>query len=184
MEIIFETERLTLKILDKQFSKSVLDFYSRNKNFLKEWEPSRLEGFYTLGFQENLLDDKFLAFTNGSLVEFWIFKKDCTNKIIGSVIFNIIIGGNFLNCHIAYNMDESETNKGYITEAARKGIDIIFNQYKLHRIEANIMPKNKASLRVAEKLGFHKEGLASKYLQINDKWEDHIRMALLNDEMQ
>ncbi|WP_330651588.1 GNAT family N-acetyltransferase [Tepidibacter aestuarii] len=70
-----------------------------------------------------------------------------------------------------------------MSEAIKKGIDIIFNQYKLHRIEANIMPKNKASLRVVEKLGFYNEGLALKYLKINGKWEDHIHMVLLNDKL-
>ncbi|KNF08661.1 acetyltransferase [Gottschalkia purinilytica] len=76
-----------------------------------------------------------------------------------------------------------EVNKGYITEAIKKGIDIMFNNYGLHRIEANIMPKNKPSLRVVGKLGFYNEGLARKYLKINGVWEDHIHMVLLNDNL-
>jgi ribosomal-protein-alanine N-acetyltransferase len=183
MEIAFETENLALKILDRSYCKLVLDYYLRNKDFLKEWEPLRSEEFYTIGVQEWLLDDSFLGFTCGNLVKFWVFKKNCDDKIIGSVTFSNIVGGNFSNCHIAYNMDKDEINQGYITEAIKKGIDIIFNDYKLHRIEANIMPKNKASLRVVEKLGFRKEGLAYKYLEINGKWEDHIYMALLNDKV-
>ena len=43
------------------------------------------------------------------------------------------------------------------------------------------MPRNKASLRVVDKLGFYNEGMAYKYLKINDKWEDHIHMVLLNE---
>lgn len=72
---------------------------------------------------------------------------------------------------------------GYMAEAIRKGIDIMFNEFGLHRIEANIMPKNKRSLRVVEKLGFVNEGTASRYLMINGKWEDHIHMVLLNDKV-
>jgi len=59
----------------------------------------------------------------------------------------------------------------------------MFNEFGLHRIEANIMPKNKRSLRVAPKLGFVNEGTASQYLKINGKWEDHIHMVLLNDKV-
>jgi [ribosomal protein S5]-alanine N-acetyltransferase len=59
----------------------------------------------------------------------------------------------------------------------------MFQELGLHRIEANIMPKNKRSLRVVEKLGFYNEGLAYKYLKINGKWEDHIHMVLLNDKV-
>lgn len=89
----------------------------------------------------------------------------------------------FLSCHLGYKLDKDEINKGYTTEAIEKGIDIIFNEFGLHRIEANIMPKNKSSLRVVEKLGFCNEGLAYKYLKINGKWEDHIHIVLLNDKV-
>jgi ribosomal-protein-alanine N-acetyltransferase len=183
MEIVFETERITLKILDKLHADLVLDYYLRNKDFLKEWEPLRNKEFYTIGIQESLLEENFLGFMCGNLVQLWVFKKNYDNKIIGSVTFNNIIGGNFSSCYLAYNIDKDEINQGYITEAAQKGIDIVFNEYKLHRIQANIMPKNNASLRVVEKLGFHKEGLAHKYLEINGEWEDHIYMALLNDKV-
>ena len=88
-----------------------------------------------------------------------------------------------ISCHLGYKLDKDEVNKGYVTEAIQKGIDIMFNELKLHRIEANIMPKNKCSLRVVEKLGFYNEGLAYKYLKINGKWEDHIHMVLLNDKV-
>jgi len=70
-----------------------------------------------------------------------------------------------------------------MTEAIQKGIEIMFNEFGLHRIEANIMPGNKPSLRVVEKLGFYNEGLAYKYLKINGKWEDHIHMVLLNESV-
>ena len=77
-------------------------------------------------------------------------------------------------------MDKAETNRGYMTEALRCVIDFAFNRLRLHRIEANIMPRNHASRRVVEKLGFHYEGLARQYLQINGRWEDH---AFCPDQM-
>ena len=68
-----------------------------------------------------------------------------------------------------------------MTEAVRAAADIAFTDLDLHRIEANIMPRNGASLRVAEKAGFYHEGLALKYLRINGVWEDHIHMVLLRE---
>ena len=64
-----------------------------------------------------------------------------------------------------------------------KIIEIIFNEYKLHRIETNIMLKNKASIRLLEKLNFSQEGVCKKYLRVDGKWEDHLRMVLLNDDI-
>ena len=91
--------------------------------------------------------------------------------------------GAFLSCYLGYKLDKDEINKGYMTEAVKKGVEVVFNELGLHRIEANIMPRNKASLRVVEKLGFYNEGLAYKYLKINGKWEDHIHMVLLNENL-
>ena len=72
-------------------------------------------------------------------------------------------------------------NRGYITEALRCAIEYAFAQLKLHRIEANIIPRNARSRRVVEKLGFEPEGLARKYLKINGVWEDHLHFVIFND---
>ncbi|WP_278244288.1 GNAT family N-acetyltransferase [Caldisalinibacter kiritimatiensis] len=95
-----------------------------------------------------------------------------------------MVRGPFLSCFLGYKLDKDEVNKGYMTEALKMGIDIAFNELKLHRIEANIMPKNEASLRIVKKLGFYEEGVAKKYLKINGKWEDHIHMVLLNEDIE
>ena len=63
-------------------------------------------------------------------------------------------------------------------------MDYAFGPLALHRVEANIMPRNQASLRVAEKCGFQPEGLARRYLCINGVWEDHLHMVRLNAAME
>ncbi|MCX7951589.1 MAG: GNAT family N-acetyltransferase [Clostridiales bacterium] len=180
---VYETERLVLKIIDKTYANLVLDYYIRNKDFLKEWEPLKDDIFYTNEYHEELLDMELRNIEKKKQLRFWIFKKNEENKIIGTINFSNIVWGSFLSCYLGYKLDKDEINKGYMTEALKKAIEIIFDDYKLHRIEANIMPKNKPSFRVVEKLGFYNEGLAYKYLKINGKWEDHIHMVLLNDEV-
>jgi len=180
---IYETPRLYLKVPNKTSAGLILDYYLRNRDFLREWEPLRDDDFFTVEYQEKQLQKDAGSMENGSLLRLWIFNKEESNRIIGSVAFNNIVRGAFQSCHLGYKLDKEEVNKGYITEALKKGIEIIFNDYKLHRIEANIMPKNEASLRVVEKLGFYNEGLAYKYLKINGKWEDHIHMVLLNEKV-
>ena len=39
-----------------------------------------------------------------------------------------------------------------------------------------------AKLRVVEKLGIRKEGVAERFLQINGVWEDHARFAMTSEE--
>lgn len=181
MNRLYQTERLTLMILDKSYAELVVDYYLRNKSFLEEWETVKSKEFYTREFQEAFLENELSNIDNKRSLRLWIFKRDDHSKIIGSVAFNNIVWGAFLSCHLGYKLDKDEINKGYMTETIGKGIDIVFNDLGLHRIEANIMPRNKASLRVVEKLGFYNEGLAFKYLKINGRWEDHIHMVLLNE---
>ncbi|WP_041701787.1 GNAT family N-acetyltransferase [Gottschalkia acidurici] len=183
MTVGYETERLELKVLDESYGELVLDYYERNREFLREWEPERKEIFYSLNLQKNQLSRDLKDIKDYKLLRLWIFKKNDYNRVIGNIAFSNIIRGVFLSCNLGYKLDKDETNNGYITEAINKGIEIIFNEYGLHRIEANIMPRNKRSIRVVEKLGFQNEGLAHKYLKINGKWEDHIHMILLNDKI-
>lgn len=184
MQKIYETERLILKPIDKSYAGLVIDYYLRNKSFLEEWEAVKSEEFYTKQYQEELLEKELASIESNNSLRLWIFKKENENRIIGTIGFSNIVRGAFLSCHLGYKLDKDEVNKGYITEAIQRGIEIIFNEFGLHRIEANIMPKNKCSLRAVEKLGFYNEGLAYKYLKINGKWEDHIHMVLLNDRIQ
>ena len=183
MEKPYETDRLILKVLDESYADIVCDYFSRNRNFLEEWEVIRDDEFYTKKYHERQLEKDLDRIKSGSMFKLWIFRKEDESRVIGSVSFDNIIRGSFLSCHLGYRLDKDELNKGYITEAIQKGIDIVFDDLKLHRIEANIMPKTKRSLKVTEKLGFCSEGLSYKYLKINGEWEDHIHMVLLNDQI-
>lgn len=183
MQTVYETERLLLKVLNKSQAPKVFEYYTRNKEFLKEWEAVKSPDFYTLRYHERLLDAELQDINREAMLKFWLFKKEEEDKVIGSIAFSNIVRGAFLSCFLGYRLDENEINKGFMTEAIQKGIDIVFQEIGLHRIEANIMPKNARSLRVVEKLGFYKEGIAKNYLKINDKWEDHIHMVLLNEAL-
>lgn len=69
-----------------------------------------------------------------------------------------------------------------MTEAVKLIVDFAFHELKLHRIEAGVMPRNLGSMRVLEKAGFHKEGIARKNVKINGVWEDHQVLAILNPD--
>lgn len=179
----YETDRLQLRMLAEEHADVVLEYYRRNAHFLDEWEPGRSDNFYTREYHAEVLKNERINMEAGRLVRLWLFKKGEPSRVIGNIGFNNIVRGAFLSCHLGYKLDGEEINKGYITEALRKGIEVMFSEYGLHRIEANIIPRNARSRRVVEKLGFYNEGLAYKYLKINGRWEDHIHMVLLNDNV-
>lgn len=184
MNVIIETPRLLLQTIDESRSADVLEFVVRNRDFLREWEPKREPEYYTEDFQRRQLKFDQINMDQGLLLKLWISKRIAPGRLIGSVSLSNIVLGAFLSCHLGYRMDREETGKGYMTEAVKHIVTYGFRELKLHRIEANIMPRNKASLRVVEKLGFREEGLATKYLQINGRWEDHLHMVILNEELE
>jgi ribosomal-protein-alanine N-acetyltransferase len=84
------------------------------------------------------------------------------------------------SCFLGYSLDEDHQSQGLMTEALKSLIDHIFNDWGLHRIQANYLPTNGPSARVLEKLGFEKEGVAKNYLRIDGQWQDHVLTARIN----
>jgi ribosomal-protein-alanine N-acetyltransferase len=179
------TDRLCLKVIGPDFARQSLDYYTRNRAFLSEWNPISPAEFYTLAHHQERLRAELGQMNEGRLVRFWLFKREDTAfaTAIGNLAFNNIVRGAFQSCHLGYQLDEREINQGFMTEALERAIAFAFDEMQLHRIEANVMPRNRRSSRVLEKLGFEQEGLARKYLKINGVWEDHIHYVIFNDNL-
>ncbi len=181
-----ETHRLVLMVLDESYAPQVLEFYNRNQAFLEPWEPERNAFFYTLKNQLMTLRLEREAFERDEMVRYWLFSKQDKNLSlpIGSIALTNIVKGVFKSCFIGYKMDQSFEGRGYMAEAISAVIKVAFEDIGLHRIEANIMPRNTKSLRVVEKNGFVSEGVSRKYLLIKGTWEDHVHMVLLNESLE
>ncbi|MFC4809084.1 GNAT family N-acetyltransferase [Paenibacillus sp. GCM10023250] len=175
------TKRLVLQVIDESYAERVLAFVLRNREALAEWEPGRDETYYTLETQRQLIRQERQSMDNGLSVRFWLTAAaDPDGDIIGTASLSNIVRGAFQSCHLGYRMDVLHRNKGYMTEALAHVVAFAFERLNLHRVEANVMPRNAPSLKVVERLGFRSEGVASQYLRIRGVWEDHVHMVLLN----
>ena len=154
----------------------VLDYYIRNREFLAPFESERDESFYTVQSIEKLIRNAMRNYRNKTGVRFYIRIPE-SETVIGTIALNSIVWGAFRSCFLGYGLDKDHIGNGYMTEAVNMVTEYAFSELGLHRIEANVMPRNTASLRVLEKCGFEPEGLARKYLLINGVWEDHIHMV-------
>ena len=168
---------VTLVKANKKLAPLILDYYTRNREFLAPYESKRDDNFFTLYSIELLLKNAIKNEKNGTGVRFYI---TLDNKVIGTIALNNIVRGCFHSCFLGYSLDKDYINKGYMTEAVNEVTHYAFEVVKLHRIEANIMPRNIASKRVLEKCGFIEEGYSKNYLYINGVWEDHIHMVKFN----
>ncbi|WP_027816444.1 GNAT family N-acetyltransferase [Paraburkholderia bannensis] len=71
---------------------------------------------------------------------------------------------------------------GYMSEAAGAVVDHAFDTVKLNRIEADIDPRNVASARVLERLGFLREGLLRERWIVGDEVTDSALYGLLRSD--
>jgi Acetyltransferase (GNAT) domain len=57
-----------------------------------------------------------------------------------------------------------------------------FGALGLHRLEANIQPANRRSIRLVRRAGFRREGFSRRYLKIFGRWRDHERWAITAED--
>ena len=78
----------------------------------------------------------------------------------------------------------SQQGNGYVSEAVGKVVDLLFGSLDAHRIVAEIITGNDASVRLAERLGFRREAHFVKSLKLNGEWRDELVYSILKDDWQ
>lgn len=179
---MLENEQIRLLPADPSMARALTDYVRRNRDFHRATDPVHPEEYYTEEVQRQLIEAEVERREQKRGYRFYIEPVAEPGKIIGSIGLNEVVWGAFRSCFLGYKLDQDYLNRGYMTQAVALLTDYAFTELKLHRIEANVMPRNKQSLRVLEKNGFIHEGISHKYLNINGVWEDHVHMVKLGPD--
>ncbi|WP_430788340.1 GNAT family N-acetyltransferase [Virgibacillus flavescens] len=158
---------------------AMLSLQTTNKVFFEKFSMEREDDYYTIESQVERVKKSQEAASDDKEYNFGIFRND-DNDLLGTINLFHVMRGSLQSAFIGYFMDQKQNGKGYTTEAVKLLVEHGFEKLNLHRIEAGVMPHNIGSIRVLEKSGFHKEGIAKKNVQINGKWEDHQVLAIIN----
>jgi ribosomal-protein-alanine N-acetyltransferase len=65
--------------------------------------------------------------------------------------------------NLGYDLLPSKWNRGYMTDALRLFLELCFEEWNFHRIQALVLPENGSSIKLLSKIGFKKEGLLKDY---------------------
>lgn len=79
---------------------------------------------------------------------------------------------------IGYILHPDFWGRGYASEALRAVLDHIFRRPEVDRIIADVDPRNQASLRLLERLGFRETGRARGTWHVNGEICDSLYLAL------
>ncbi|MFP5112479.1 GNAT family N-acetyltransferase [Bacillaceae bacterium C204] len=175
---MFKGENIYIRPFSEEDAVPLLRLQTDNRPFFEKFSMERKEDFYTVDTQLQRIQTYQEESSNDQSYTFGIFTNE--GRLIGTINLFQVLRGSLQSAFIGYFLDEKHNGKGYMTEAVILLVEYAFKELKLHRIEAGVMPHNIGSIRVLEKSGFHKEGLALKNVKINGKWEDHQVLAVIN----
>jgi [ribosomal protein S5]-alanine N-acetyltransferase len=83
---------------------------------------------------------------------------------------------------IGFALKQARWGQGLGLEAVSAAIDFAFQELGLHRIEADVDPRNERSLRLLDRLGFRREGHLRERYYMNGERQDAVMMAMLSAE--
>lgn len=99
--------------------------------------------------------------------------------IAGVININDVIRGNFQSASLGYYAFSPYARQGLMSAGLRLVLKQAFQNLKLHRLEANIQPNNRASIALVMKCRFVREGFSRHLIKVRGRWKDHERWAIL-----
>ena len=108
----------------------------------------------------------------------WTITRPGEDRLLGNVsVFGIHEPS--ARAEIGYGLARAHWGQGFMHEALIAVVDYAFGPMGLRRLEADIHPRNQASLRAVERLGFIREGLLLERWQVGDEISDSVLLGLL-----
>jgi len=102
--------------------------------------------------------------------------------ILGFFNLSQIVRRSLQSAYLGYAVGQPHAGQGFMGEGIQLVLRRAFIDLRLHRIEANIQPGNRASIALARGAGFRREGFSPRYLKIDGHWRDHERWAILIED--
>ena len=152
-----------------------------SRDFLTPWEPLWASDELSRAsfrrrvrhYQRDLREDVGYAL--------FVFASN-SGALVGGLTLCNVRRGVTQACTLGYWIGRPHAHQGYMTAAVRAVIPFVFDSLELHRLEASCLPTNAASIKLLERTGFTREGMARRYLRINGVWQDHLLYALLDSD--
>lgn len=175
-----ETERLILRRFGRRDLNSLEEGVRSSLADLNEWLPwAHMD--YTRDDAIAFVRDSIQAWREGKAFDYTIRGRDDLDRHLGNIsIWQTSRTGRI--GEIGYWIRTDLNGRGLATEATEALMRVGYSNMALHKITLRIAVGNRASERVAEKLGFTVEGILRQELLIRGNWVDHTLYTMLEDE--
>jgi RimJ/RimL family protein N-acetyltransferase len=116
--------------------------------------------------------------------DYWqlaIVRADAPGRVVGDLYFTIKSVANATG-EIGWTLHPDFSGHGYMTEAARAVLGIAFEEIGLHRVRAELDPRNVTSVALCGRLGMREEAHFVEDLWFKGAWGDTGIYAMLERE--
>ena len=173
---VLESERLTLRPIHED---DLPDLYAvfADPDVMRYWSMPPMRDMdearaYLAGIERNFAERTGFK---------WAITRRGGDRLIGTTsLFRL--DGPHNTGEIGYALGSAHWGNGYAAEAVHRTCQFGFEQLGLHRIEADIDPRNAGSARTLERLGFQKEGHLRERWIVDGEISDTAWYGLLSRE--
>ena len=110
-----------------------------------------------------------------------VFAVVLDGLVIGDVLVRVGQVGD-RQAEIGWVLNPDFHGHGYATEAARELVRLSFDELGMHRVWAQLDPRNTASARLCERLGMRHEAHLRQDMWLKGEWTDSAIYAILETE--
>jgi RimJ/RimL family protein N-acetyltransferase len=167
------TDRLTLRALSASDVADVFNVFS-DPVVMRYWDGPPMKTF-----QEAMkyIDQIHQGFRRRELFQ-WGVADAATDAVIGTCTL-IHFSRRHERSEIGFALRQSQWGKRLGSEAVGALLEFAFDTLRLHRLEADVDPRNERSLRLLERFGFRREGLLRERYYANGERQDTVMLGLL-----
>ena len=171
-----DANRIRLRWISAQDTDAFYTIYS-NPEVMRYWSTPPLAN---RDAASKLIDEIHESWKRRMILK-WGLALLTNDRLIGSItLFNLDF--NHRRAEIGYALGREHWGQGYMNEALMAVLKYAFEVLDLHRIEADVDPRNAASIRTLEKLGFQREGYLRERWHVNGEIQDAFFYGLLKHE--
>lgn len=170
------TSRLILRMLREEDSGAVYKIFS-DPDVMRFWSSTPYE---KKSQAEDLIEQTRVGFEKREFFQWGIANAD-DDKIIGTCTLFALDKQN-LRSEIGFALARSYWGKGYMHETLEALFAFAFEPLGMHRIEADVDPRNERCLATLEKLGFQREGMMRERWLVGGERQDSVFLGLLHED--
>ncbi|XP_008804727.1 uncharacterized N-acetyltransferase p20-like [Phoenix dactylifera] len=171
-----ESEKATPQISLRPFVLSDVD------DFMVWASDDKVSKFCTWDTYTN--KDDLLKYVKETVLPHPWFRSICVGgRPVGAISVSLGSGEERFRGELGYVLGSEYWGKGIVTAAVRLVVGSIFKEVEgLERVSALVDVDNKASQRVLQKVGFHKEGVLRKYAILKGSIRDMVMYSFISTD--